>query len=86
VDALVIFVAVVSLGTGAGAYALTMRDLVRRGRLHRKKETLLQEGRPATLADGRALCPECAEAILPHARMMSVLPVPRVWSHLVAVR
>lgn len=62
------FVAVIALGAGAGAYALTMRDLVRRGRLHRQRERLLLEGQSLTLADGRVPCPECAEAILPQAR------------------
>ena len=37
---------VIALGAGAGAYALTVRDLVRRGRLHRQKERLLREGQP----------------------------------------
>jgi hypothetical protein len=68
VDALIIFGIVVGLGAGAGAYALTMRDLVRRGRLHRQKEQLLLKGESPTLPDGRVPCPECAEAILPRAR------------------
>jgi hypothetical protein len=68
VDAFVIFGGVVALGTGAGAYALTMRDLVRRGRLHRQKEQLLLAGQPLTLPDGRVPCPECAEAVWPQAR------------------
>jgi hypothetical protein len=66
--ALFMFVAVGSLGAGAGAYALTMRDLIRRGRLHRQKERLLRAGTPVALPDGRIPCPECAEAILPNAR------------------
>ena len=67
-DALLIFAGVVGLGAGAGAYALTMRDLVRRGRLHRRKEQLIRDGHPLALPDGRVPCPECAEAILPQAR------------------
>jgi hypothetical protein len=63
-----VFVAITAVGAGAGAYALTMRDLVRRGRLHRQKERLLREGQPLALSDGRVPCPECAEAILPQAR------------------
>jgi predicted alternative tryptophan synthase beta-subunit len=66
-DPLLIFVAVVCLGAGAGAYALTMRHLVRRAILHRRKERLLRAGNPIALADGRVPCPECAEAILPQA-------------------
>jgi hypothetical protein len=65
---LLAFVAIVALGAGAGAYALTMRDLVRRGRLHRRNERLLREGQSPALPDGRVPCPECAEAILPQAR------------------
>jgi hypothetical protein len=65
---LLIFVAVIALGAGGGAYALTMRDLVRRGRLHRQKERLLGAGQPLALPNGRVPCPECAEAILPQAR------------------
>ena len=67
-DALLIFAGAIGLGAGAGAYALTMRDLVRRGRLHRRKERLLSEGQPLPLPDSRVPCPECAEAILPQAR------------------
>jgi hypothetical protein len=67
-DPLLIFGAVIAVGAGAGAYALTMRDLVRRGRLHRQKERLLLAGQALTLADGRVPCPECAEAVLPQAR------------------
>ena len=63
-----VYVAVIALGAGAGAYALTMRDLVRRGRLHRQKEQLLLGGQPLTLPEGRVACPECAEAVLPQAR------------------
>jgi hypothetical protein len=68
VNALVVFAAVIGLGAGAGAYALTMRDLVRRGRLHRQREQLLLKGQSLTLPDGRVPCPECAEAVLPQAR------------------
>jgi hypothetical protein len=67
-ETLLIFAGIVGLGAGAGAYALTMRDLVRRGRLHRQNERLLREGHPLALPDGRVPCPECAEAILPQAR------------------
>jgi hypothetical protein len=67
-NALLMFAGVVGLGAGAGAYALTMRDLIRRGRLHRQKERLLREGHPVALPDGRVPCPDCAEAILPQAR------------------
>lgn len=65
---IVLFVAVIAVGTGAGAYALTMRDLIRRGRLHRKRERLLAAGQPIGLPDGRVPCPECAETVLPQAR------------------
>jgi hypothetical protein len=68
VNAFLMLAIAVGLGTGAGVYALTMRDLVRRGRLHRQKEQLLFKGQPLTLPDGRVPCPECAEAILPQAR------------------
>ena len=67
-DPFLLFGAVVAVGAGAGAYALTMRDLIRRGRLHRQKERLLLAGEALTLADGRVPCPECAEAVLPQAR------------------
>jgi hypothetical protein len=40
-DPLLLFGAVIAIGAGAGAYALTMRDLIRRGRLHRQKERLM---------------------------------------------
>ena len=65
---LVLFVGVIATGAGATAYALTMRDLIRRGRLHRQKERLLAAGQPTALPDGRVPCPECAEAVLPKAR------------------
>jgi hypothetical protein len=67
-DALIILGATVALGAGAGAYALTMRDLVRRGRLHRERETQLLKGDVNLRPDGRVPCPECAEAVLPRAR------------------
>lgn len=65
---LVIFVAVIAAGAGAGAYALTMRDLVRRGLRHRGAEQLRGLGVAVALPDGRVPCPECAEAVLPQAR------------------
>jgi hypothetical protein len=68
VDPFLIFGGVVAAGTGAGVYALTVRDLIRRGRLHRQKERLLREGGPPSLPGERVPCPECAEAILPQAR------------------
>ena len=73
VDPFVLFVGVVALGAGAGAYALSVRDLIRRGRLHRRTEELLGRGEapPGTrgaLPEARVPCPECAEAILPEAR------------------
>jgi hypothetical protein len=67
-DALLILVGVVGGGAGAGVVGLTMRDLIRRGRLHRRNEQLLREGQQLALPDGRVPCPECAEAILPQAR------------------
>ena len=56
---------------GAGVvcvYPLLMRDLIRRGRLHRRNEELRLRAGPAGLSEGRVACPECAEAILPQAR------------------
>jgi hypothetical protein len=67
-NTLLIFAGIVGIGAGAGAYALTMRDLIRRGRLHRQKERLLRAGQLPALPDSRVPCPECAEAILPQAR------------------
>jgi hypothetical protein len=67
-DPLLLFVGVIAVGAGAGAYALTMRDLIRRGRLHRQKERLLLAGQAPALSNGRVPCPECAEAVLPQAR------------------
>lgn len=66
-DPQLIFLGVVAAGAGAGAYALKMRDLVRRGRLRRRDEQRLANGSALTLPDGRVPCPECAEAILPQA-------------------
>ena len=68
IDPVILFVGVVAAGAGCGAYALSMRDLVRRGRLHRRSEALLQRGGMVALPEGRVPCPECAEAILPAAR------------------
>jgi len=53
---------------GASAYTLAIRDLVRRGRLHRRAEELLRSGAGLALPEGRVPCPECTEAILPTAR------------------
>jgi len=50
------------------AYGLSIRDLIRRGRLHRREEELARRGELRALAEGRVPCPECAEAILPAAR------------------
>lgn len=68
IDPLLIFLGVIGVGAGAGAYGLTMRDLIRRGRLHRRAEALLQRGDLPQLPEGRVPCPECAEAVLPAAR------------------
>jgi hypothetical protein len=62
------FLIVVVSGAGVGGYALIMRDLVRRGRLHRRDEEMALRGETPRLPDGRVPCPECAEAILPAAR------------------
>lgn len=59
---------VIVAGVGAGAYALSVRDLIRRGRLHRRNEQLIAQGAAPLLSEGRVPCPECAEAILPQAR------------------
>ena len=53
---------------GAAIYALVMRDLIRRGRLHRRAEELKHLGAGQPLTAGRVPCPECAEAVLPIAR------------------
>ena len=65
---LVEIVAILLVAPAAAAYGLTMRDLVRRGRLHRERERLLDAGESLALPNGRVPCPECAEAILPQAR------------------
>ena len=68
-DPFLLFGLAVAAGAGAGAYSLSMRDLIRRGRLHRRNERLLAQGAaPPALPAGRVACPECAEAILPQAR------------------
>lgn len=66
-DVLLFFIAIMAIGTGAGIYGLKIRDYVRRGKLHRRRERLLAAGVPLTLPDGRVPCPDCGEAILPHA-------------------
>ena len=68
IDPLLLFLGVIAAGAGAGAYGLRMRDLVRRGRLHRRTEELSRRGELPQLPEGRVPCPECAEAILPAAR------------------
>ena len=67
-DPFLLFGIIVAAGVGAAAYGLTMRDLIRRGRLHRRNEQLLAQGGALVLPEGRVACPECAEAILPNAR------------------
>jgi hypothetical protein len=68
IDPFLVFFGVIAAGAGVGAYGLTMRDLVRRGRLHRRAEQLALRGGGRTLPEGRVPCPECMEAILPGAR------------------
>jgi hypothetical protein len=68
IDPFLLLGVVVAIGAGAGAYALGMRDLIRRGRLHRRNEQLVRQGELPQLPNGRVACPECAEAILPAAR------------------
>lgn len=53
---------------GVAALSLKIRDYVRIGRAHRHRELLRARGLPLTLPDGRVPCPECGEAIQPHAR------------------
>lgn len=53
---------------GGSAYLLSVRDLIRRGRLHRRAEDMLRDGTAEALPDGRVPCPECAEAVLPAAQ------------------
>ena len=67
IDPFLLLGGIVAAGAGVGAYALAMRDLVRRGRLHRKDEALIRSGVPVLTA-GRVPCPECAELILPAAK------------------
>jgi len=71
IDAWLVFGGVIAAGAGAGAYGLSMRDLVRRGLLHRHREELTRRGEALILPDGRVPCPECAEAILPAAHRCS---------------
>jgi len=66
-DVLYLFIGIMVVGTAAGVYGLKIRDYVRRGQLLRRKERLRAAGIPLTLPDGRVPCPECGEAILPHA-------------------
>ena len=68
IDPVLLWVGVIVAGAGVTGYALTMRDLVRRGRLHRRNEELLRGGQGKQLPEGRIPCPECAEAILPEAK------------------
>jgi hypothetical protein len=69
IDPFLVFFGVVAAGAGAGVYGLRIRDLVRRGRLHRRAEELvLRGGGTLALPEGRVPCPECREAILPGAR------------------
>lgn len=67
IDPYLLWAGVIVAGAGVTGYALTMRDLVRRGRLHRRAEQLLRSGQASSLPEGRVPCPECAEAILPAA-------------------
>lgn len=68
IDPYFVFLGVIAVGAGAGAYGLAVRDLVKRGRLRRHHEQLAARGEVVALPDGRVPCPECAEAILPAAR------------------
>lgn len=68
VDPLLVWLGVIVAGGALGGYSLYMRDLIRRGRLHRRTEKLIAEGEVSLLPAGRVACPECAEAILPAAR------------------
>src|SRR5260221_10709628 len=76
IDPLILFLAIIAAGAGAGAYGLTIRDLLRRGRLHRRTEELVRRGDLAQLPEGRVPCPECAEAVLPAARRCPYCPSP----------
>jgi len=68
IDPFLLFLGTLVAGAGAGAYGLTVRDLVRRGRNQRRHEKLERSGALPQLPEGRVPCPECAEAILPAAR------------------
>jgi predicted metal-dependent enzyme (double-stranded beta helix superfamily) len=61
-------VGVIAGGATVSAYALTGRDLIRRGLRHRSAERLAAQGVVSALPSGRVACPECAEAILKEAR------------------
>lgn len=61
-------VAAMVIPFGVAAYVLSFRDLIRRGRLHRRYEELRRHSGTQARADGRVACPECAEAVLPAAR------------------
>jgi hypothetical protein len=52
-----LFLGVLASVFGVGAYGLTMRDLVRRGRLHRRSEELRRLGDMRALPEGRVPCP-----------------------------
>ena len=68
IDPLILFIGVIAVGAAVMPIGLIMLDFVRRGRLHRRSEALLQHGGAVALPEGRVPCPECAEAILPAAR------------------
>lgn len=65
---LLLIVLVILVPVGAGVYGLGVRDLIRRGHLHRRQARLRGEENARALAEGRVPCPECAELILPLAR------------------
>lgn len=68
VGPLLLWLGVVVAGGAVAAYSLRIRDLVRRGLLHRRAEQLAARGMMMELPAGRVACPECAEAILSAAR------------------
>ncbi|MDQ6633348.1 MAG: hypothetical protein M3Z10_01180 [Gemmatimonadota bacterium] len=68
VEVLMMEIAAVLGALAVGVGALRMKDLIRRGRLHRRAEQLASHGALPVLPAGRVPCPECAEAILPAAR------------------
>jgi len=68
VDSLLVWLGVIVAGGAVAGYSLHMRDLIRRGRLHRRAEKLIDDEEVSLLPEGRVACPECAEAILPTAR------------------